>query len=75
MIATTHIAGMLDEAARLARLVAGADDPMALMPDPEHETLAVTPVVLLERAANLAAHAAAELEDERLRARHGFPIV
>lgn len=65
-IATAHIGKMLGAAIELAAQVDGARHP--LQGDRED-------ISKLERAANLARHAAAELEDEMLRARDGWPVV
>lgn len=67
MIRTPHIQAMLREAERLARLVDG----LSVTGSADGATGAQ----ILERAANLAEHAAAELEDELLRERDGWDAV
>lgn len=73
-VGTIHIAAMYDEAARLARdlhgfTVAGRDQIDQRILD--ERTIDTT----RERIDNLTSHARAELEDERLRARDGWPVV
>jgi hypothetical protein len=62
LLATTHIGRMLRQAADMAEGLDGAG---------------VTDKSLraLERASNLARHASAELDDERLRGRDGWEFV
>ena len=71
MISTPHVRAMLAEAIELAELaesmqMAGVDFPVNV------DGLELPVSVVLERAANLARHAAAELDDDRLRHLHGF---
>lgn len=82
MIATTHIVGMLEAAAQLSTLCHGQPDDERLLPAVdgiEHLLPArphgATTWMALERAANLAEHAAAELRDEAERARGHWPVV
>ncbi len=82
MITTTHIRHMLEEATRLAELVDGQPDDVTVNTGtaerphflPGGDEWPTGPIVL-ERAANLAAHAAEESRDEMLRARDGWPFV
>ena len=76
-IVTNHVAAMYDEAARLARELHGASllqvrtvglQSTFLNRDASFEAY-------LERLDNLVTHARAELEDERLRLRDGWPTV
>lgn len=62
-IKTTHIVAMLDDAMSMAVDCDGVQHGGSFIADTLNR---------LERAANLAAHAAAELDDERLRARDGW---
>jgi hypothetical protein len=68
MIRTEHIGQMLTEARVLAVLCNDAEKANDVVLDRTAEQV-------LERAANLAEHAAAELRDELLRARDGWPSV
>lgn len=75
MIQTAHIQQMLTEAARLARLIDGLTVAgSAHRPEPGWPVDGVTGAQILERAANLARHAVAELEDELLRERDGWGL-
>lgn len=69
MIVFNHIQKMLNQASYLAEL--------ATAPVIEHDSSAARDLQhrRLERAANLARHAAAELEDELLRSRDGWDQV
>lgn len=75
LVRTLHIQGLLDEAKALAfecdgqELYVGIEEPMV---DSDPKSLKLRK---LERAVNLARHAAAELEDELLRARDGWPVI
>lgn len=72
MIVTSHISRMLAESHRLAADAAGPG-PMDDLAAPESTASERTDRLRrLERAANLAEHAAAELRDELLRARDGW---
>lgn len=78
MIETAHIVRMLEEAEVLAVLAQEVDAQHGV--EGQEQTIPArhgraTTWTALERAANLARHAAAELEDELLRARQGWPIV
>lgn len=84
MIRTTHVAKMLGQALALADLVDGTVDDERLVDAIEADRLgAELPVrphgattwMALERAANLARHAADELDDELLRAGMHWPVV
>jgi len=67
-----HISEMLRNAARLVSRVNGAVFPE---PAPGGEVEGARNALLcIERAENLLAHAAAELADERLRLRDGWPM-
>lgn len=74
MIRTPHIAKMLDEAARLARL---ADGWLATqtIPDAFGDGQDHLASVVLARAENLATHAAAEMADERLVGTLHLPVI
>lgn len=70
-VSTPHVRHLLDAAMGLALDVDGASlpaNPQMTMTDEERHVLRS-----LERAANLARHAAEELTDEYLRARDGWP--
>lgn len=73
MIVTRHIAAMYDEAARLARALdeTGKPEKPEWITDEHVEAMQKT----LDRIDNLTTHARAELEDEYLRARDGWPVV
>lgn len=77
MIRTSHIVAMLKEAQQLATEAEtvdarhGIEQQEQLLPLREGQTTWTA----LERAANLARHAAAELEDELLRASRGWQVV
>lgn len=76
MIQTTHIQRMLREAERLARIVEGFDHTgTGHRPEPGWPTDGATGAQILDRAANLAEHAAVELRDELLRERDGWGAV
>lgn len=77
-VQTTHIQRMLTEASRLAEIAQAMTEratpchPWAVDGGP---TDGATTPQILERAANLAEHAAAELRDELLRHRDGWGFV
>lgn len=73
-VATSHITAMLDTAARYAEAVQGVD-PLEVVTSDDAALHGRRAHQVLERAANLAAHAAEELRDEALRAREGWPVV
>lgn len=79
-IRTEHIAKALTTAMQLANNLHGMPDDERLMEDSHgraelYPEGGATSWMALERAANLARHAADELEDELLRARFHWPVV
>lgn len=73
-IRTTHITKMLEEAASMSQAIDGTREVDSFLV-PKSGWQFASSVAFLERAANLAEHAAAELCDEMLRARDGWPVI